>query len=137
MPDMLSDLITRLRNGYGYKKGNVYISTGLNNLCLDVLEKLRQEGYIRGYSIIESFSKDGSIFYKVCVNLCYNGSGTPSIQGITRISKPSRRVYVSVKSLWKVHKGSGVFILSTPLGILSSREAIKLGVGGELLCVVY
>src|SRR5436190_1242850 len=97
-----------------------------------VLEVLKNEGYIRGYSSVEH--KDGRSEFEI--ELKYF-DGTPVIREIERVSKPGRRVYASVRALPRINNGLGVAILSTPKGVMADHEARDQNVGGEILCTVF
>jgi small subunit ribosomal protein S8 len=97
-----------------------------------VLEVLKREGYIRGYSQIET--RPG--VNELTIELKYY-EGAPVIQAISRVSKPGRRVYSKIKDLPKVSSGLGIAILSTPRGVMSDAEARVANVGGEVLCQVF
>ena len=97
-----------------------------------VLEVLKSEGYIRGFSTIEH--KDGR--NELEIELKYF-DGAPVIREIERVSKPGRRVYVAVKNLPRVNNGLGISILSTPKGVMADHSARDANVGGELLCTVF
>jgi small subunit ribosomal protein S8 len=110
--------------------------------CMEVLQILEKEGYICGWT--EWNKKDENIRNKeqdkksyVKVILKYNGHGKSAIQGIYRISKPGCNVYVSTSALWKPKSGVGVLILSTPVGVITDRDARLYNVGGELICGVF
>jgi len=93
---------------------------------------LQSEGYIRGYSMIEEDPGKAEIE----IELKYH-EGTPVIQSISRVSRPGRRVYSSVKDLPRVRGGLGISILSTPRGVMSDAAARGANVGGEILCQVF
>jgi small subunit ribosomal protein S8 len=97
-----------------------------------VLEVLKREGYIRGYSSVELRAGVSEI----AVELKYH-EGQPVIREIQRVSKPGRRVYAKIDDLRKVHNGLGISILSTPRGVMSDAEARAANVGGEILCEVF
>ena len=121
---LLADMLTKLRNG---QKARLSIVKHMKtNLCKNVLDVLVREGVISNYS---SSSNDLLIELKYFNN-------KPAITKISCVSRPGKRVYTSVKSLWDVHKGLGFLILSTPKGVLSDKEARHLNVGGEILCKV-
>lgn len=130
MTDPLGDMLTRIRNAQMRNRSKV--STPASKLRGRVLDVLKKEGYIRGYSRVE-FSDGKSEFE---IELKYF-DGEPVIKEIKRISKPGRRVYSSVKSLPNVANGLGVSILSTPKGVMSDSEARTENVGGEILCNVF
>jgi small subunit ribosomal protein S8 len=130
MTDPLGDLLTRIRNAQMRKKSKV--STPTSRLRAGVLDVLKTEGYIRGYTSVEH--SDGRSEFEI--ELKYF-DGAPVIREIERISKPGRRVYVSVKALPRVNNGLGVAILSTPKGVMADHEARDQNVGGEILCTVF
>jgi small subunit ribosomal protein S8 len=130
MTDPLGDMLTRIRNGVARRKSSV--STPASNLRARVLDVLQAEGYIRGYSKTE-FENGKS---ELNIELKYY-EGAPVIRKIDRVSKPGRRVYVSVKSIPQVANGLGITILSTPKGVMADHQAREQNVGGELLCSIF
>ena len=130
MTDPLGDMLTRIRNGAARRKSSV--STPASKLRARVLDVLQAEGYIRGYSEVE-FGNGKS---ELNIELKYY-EGVPVIRELTRVSKPGRRVYVSVKSIPQVANGLGISILSTPKGVMADHEAREQNVGGELLCRIF
>jgi small subunit ribosomal protein S8 len=93
---------------------------------------LRAEGYIRGYTLVQQ----PGAFPEFEIELKYF-DGEPVIAEISRVSKPGRRVYASVRDLKPVKNGLGISILSTPRGVMSDTAARDANVGGEILCQVY
>ncbi len=130
MSDPLGDMLTRIRNGQRAHKSA--IESPASRLRSNVLEVLRREGYIRGYS--QSEMKTG--ISELRVELKYH-EGEPVIRELHRVSKPGRRVYSKIKDLPRVYNGLGISILSTPQGVLSDSEARAANVGGEVLCTVF
>ena len=128
--DPLSDLIARIRNAAMRKKSKV--STPASKLRGHVLDVLQEEGYIRGYALIE---KEGE-HPEFEIELKYF-DGEPVIADIARVSKPGRRVYSSIQDLKPVKNGLGISILSTSKGVMSDSAARDQNVGGEVLCRVY
>ncbi len=128
--DPLGDLISRIRNAQMRNKSKV--TTPGSTFRASVLEVLKAEGYIRGYSTTEL----GNGRTQFDVELKYF-DGQPVIHEISRVSKPGRRVYASVKNLPRVGNGLGVAILSTPKGVMADHEARDQNVGGEVLCTVF
>jgi small subunit ribosomal protein S8 len=92
---------------------------------------LKNEGYIRGYAVVE---KDGRA--ELEIELKYF-DGEPVIREIARVSKPGRRVYTSVKNMPRINNGLGVTIVSTPKGVMADHDARDANVGGEILCTVF
>ncbi len=130
MSDPLGDMLTRIRNATGRRKNTV--SSPNSKLRARVLDVLQSEGYIRGYS--EVTYEDGKS--ELNIELKYS-EGAPVIREMSRVSKPGRRVYVSVKSIPNVANGLGITILSTPKGVMADHEAREQNVGGEVLCRVF
>jgi len=130
LSDPLGDMLTRIRNANGRRKPKV--STPASKLRVRVLDVLQAEGYIRGYS--QSEFENGQS--EIEIELKYY-EGAPVIREIARVSKPGRRVYVSVKSIPHVANGLGINILSTSKGVMADHEAREQNVGGELLCRVF
>ena len=130
MTDPLGDMLTRIRNGVARRKSSV--STPASNLRARVLDVLQAEGYIRGYS--KTDFENGKA--ELNIELKYY-EGASVIRKIDRVSKPGRRVYVSVKSIPQVANGLGITILSTPKGVMADHQAREQNVGGELLCSIF
>ena len=130
MTDPLGDMLTRIRNAQLRKKSKV--STPASKLRGNLLDVLKAEGYIRGYSKVE-FDGGKSEFE---IELKYF-DGQPVIREISRVSKPGRRVYTSVDNIPRVATGLGVTILSTPKGVMADHAAREANVGGEVLCKVF
>jgi small subunit ribosomal protein S8 len=130
MTDPLGDMLTRIRNAQSRKKSKV--STPASSLRQRVLDVLQSEGYIRGYSETRLEGQPAEFD----IELKYY-DGEPVIREIERVSRPGRRVYVSVDRIPRVSNGLGVSILSTPKGVMSDNEAREQNVGGEVLCRVF
>jgi small subunit ribosomal protein S8 len=128
--DPLGDMITRIRNAQMRNKSKV--STPGSKLRESVLEVLKTEGYIRGYAAVEHSSGRNELE----IELKYF-DGEPVIREISRVSKPGRRVYASVKALPRINNGLGVSIVSTPKGVMADHAARDANVGGEVLCTVF
>ncbi len=130
MSDPLGDMLTRIRNGQRVGKSTVICPA--SKLRENVLEVLKREGYIRGYSWADV--RNG--LSEFTIELKY-AEGEPVIKEISRISTPGRRVYSKIKDLPRVYNGLGISILSTPRGVMSDAEAREANVGGEILCRVF
>src|SRR6187401_3098115 len=127
--DPLGDMIARIHNAQMRNKSKV--STPASRLRESVLDVLKTEGFIRGYAAVEHSNGHKEIE----IELKYF-DGEPVIREISRVSKPGRRVYASVKNLPRVNNGLGISVLSTPRGVMSDNEARAAKVGGEVLCRV-
>ena len=128
--DPIGDMIARIKNAAERRRSKVV--TPASKLRQRVLDVLQAEGYIRGYTA--SRSADG--FDQFEIELKYF-DGEPVIAEISRVSKPGRRVYSSIKDLKPIRNGLGISILSTPKGVMSDAAARDQNVGGEVLCRVY
>jgi small subunit ribosomal protein S8 len=128
--DPLGDLIARIHNAQMRSKPKV--ASPASKLRVSVLDVLKNEGYIRGYASVEHASGRSELE----IELKYF-DGAPVIREISRVSKPGRRVYASVKNLPRVNNGLGVAILSTPKGVMADHDARDANVGGEILCTVF
>jgi small subunit ribosomal protein S8 len=128
--DPIGDLITRIRNAQMRNKSKV--SSPGSKLRESVLEVLKTEGYIRGYAAVEHTGGRSELE----IELKYF-DGAPVIREISRISKPGRRVYASVKTLPRINNGLGISVLSTPKGVMADHAAREANVGGEILFTVF
>ena len=130
MTDPLGDMLTRIRNAAGRRKATV--STPASKLRARVLDVLQSEGlYPR---IFRGQIRQRQIRDQHRAQIL---EGAPVIREIARVSKPGRRVYVSVKSIPQVSNGLGISILSTPKGVMADHEAREQNVGGEVLCHIF
>src|SRR6187401_1486072 len=130
LSDPIGDLITRIRNAQMRNKPKV--SSPGSKLRQSVLEVLKTEGYIRGYASVEHTGGRSELE----IELKYF-DGEPVIREISRVSKPGRRVYASVRSLPRINNGLGVAIISTPKGVMADHAARDANVGGEILMTVF
>ncbi len=129
MQDPVADLLTRVRNALMARHDEVVIPS--SRLKASVARVLKEEGYVADFSV-QPDDKQGLLTIK----LRYV-AGKPVIEGLQRVSKPSRRVYVGHDKIPQVRSGLGVNILSTPKGVLSDKAARRAKVGGEILCAVW
>jgi len=130
MNDAIGDMLTRIRNAQ--MRGKSTVSTPASKLRAWVLDVLADEGYIRGY---ES-GTDTNGHPTIEISLKYY-EGEPVIREVKRVSKPGRRVYMSVNDIPQVRQGLGVSIVSTSKGVMSDAAARGANVGGEVLCTVF
>ena len=128
--DPIGDMITRIRNAH--VRGKETVESPSSNLRINVLEVLKDEGFIRGFSTTD-YDNGKS---EVQIDLKYH-NGVPVIKKIRRISKPGIRVYSKINELQKSYGGLGISILSTPKGVMSDQKARDENVGGEILCEVF
>lgn len=128
--DPIADMLTRIRNANTAKHETVDIPA--SNMKKAIAEILNNEGYIKGYQIIED-GKQGVIR----VALKYSANKEKVISGIKRVSKPGLRMYAPADELPRVLKGLGIAIISTSKGIMTDKEARKQNIGGEVLAFVW
>ncbi|HPE67848.1 MAG TPA: 30S ribosomal protein S8 [Thermotogota bacterium] len=131
--DPIADMLTRIRNANSVFKESLEVPA--SNLKRNICELLKREGYISDFRFIED-KKQGTLSIK----MKYTGARRNRrriINGIVKVSKGGRRVYVSKDSIHRVKGGLGIAILSTSKGILTDKDARRLGVGGEVLAYIW
>ena len=131
MTEPIADMLTRIRNANTAKHDTVDVPS--SKMKLAIAKILLDEGYIKSYELVENGK-----FNDIRITLKYGASKNEKIiSGLQRISKPGLRVYANKEELPKVLGGLGVAIISTNKGVITDKEARKLGVGGEVLCFVW
>ncbi len=128
--DPIADMLTRIRNGGRARLARV--SMPASRLKGQIASVLKERGFI------VDFQSDGDEKKPtLTVEIRYNADNKPMIEGIERVSRPSRRVYVGVGEIFRVRNGLGIAILSTPRGVLTDDQAREANVGGEVLARVW
>ena len=131
MSDPIADMLTRIRNANTAKHDTVDVPA--SKMKLAIANILLDEGYIEKYDLVE----DGH-FQTIHITLKYGADKhEKAITGLKRISKPGLRVYANTEDIPRVLGGLGTAIISTNKGVVTDKEARKLGVGGEVLCFVW
>ncbi len=130
--DPIADMLTRMRNAIGARHTKVDVPA--SRVKIEIARILKEEGYITNYSIKTA---EGSQIRTLRIFLRYGPKGESVISHLQRVSRPSRRVYVSGGEVPKVLGGLGISIMSTSHGVMTGKKARKSNVGGELLCSVY
>jgi len=131
MNDPIADMLTRIRNANTAKHDTVDIPA--SKMKTAIADILVNEGYVRKYELVD----DGS-FKNIRITLKYGASKNEKIiSGIKRISKPGLRIYANKEELPKVLGGLGTAIISTNQGVITDKEARRLGVGGEVLAFIW
>ena len=131
MSDPIADMLTRIRNANTAKHDTVDVPA--SKMKIAIANILLDEGYIAKYDLVE----DGH-FQTIHITLKYGvDKNEKVISGLKRISKPGLRVYACTENIPKVLGGLGTAILSTNKGVVTDKEARKLGVGGEVLCFIW
>ena len=128
--DVIADMLTRIRNANDAKHETVDVPA--SNLKKSIAEILLNEGYIKGYQIVED-GKQGIIR----ITLKYLPGKQKVIHGLRRVSKPGLRIYSNCEELPRVMNGLGVVIVSTSKGIMTDKKARQENVGGEILAFVW
>ena len=125
MTDPISDMLTRIRNGAkaGHDKVDMPASKAKASIC----KVLKEEGFIKNFKILV---KENKLYLRV-------GIKSGAIVGIERVSKPGLRIYKGYRDMPRVISGLGVSIVSTSAGVVSSRKAKEMKLGGEVLCNVW
>jgi small subunit ribosomal protein S8 len=130
MTDPIADMLTRLRNA----NSAYHDTTGMpySKIKVHIAEILQQEGYIAGWKV-----EDAEVGKNLVISLKFGPTRERSIAGIKRVSKPGLRVYAKKDNLPRVLGGLGIAIISTSGGLMTDRQAVKRGVGGEVLAYVW
>ena len=128
--DPIGDLLTRIRNAYLARI--IEVRLPYSKLKTDISKILKKNKYIADFEVVEEENNKKSIM------LTLNDVRTTKyVPTLTRISKPGQRIYVGSMDIKKSRNGQGIYIVSTPKGVVTGYEARSLNVGGELLCEVY
>jgi len=129
--DPIADMLTRIRNANTAKHDEVLIPA--SKMKISIAEILLKEGYIKGFELVDAGS-----FKNIRITLKYGADKNEKIiTGLKKISKPGLRIYANKEELPKVLGGLGTAIISTNQGVITDREARRLGVGGEVLAYIW
>ena len=134
MTDPIADMLSRIRNATIARHTRVDMPS--SRLKVEIARILESEGYIQGYKVLEPQAGDKPQAH-LRLFLKYGPRGERLITGIERVSRPGRRVYFGCDEVPDVLAGLGTSILTTSRGVMTGREAVKAGVGGEVLCNVW
>ncbi len=129
MTDPIADMLTRVRNAS--MAGKIEVLVPYSKLKLALAKILEKEGYFASVEVVDENAKNIKIILK------YLGKRLPAIKSIKKVSKVGQRIYVGKAEIPKVLNDFGVSIVSTSKGLMTGKEAKKLGVGGELMCEIY
>lgn len=128
--DPIADMLTRIRNALAVR--HRYVLVPSSKLKLELARILAEEGFIESFEVTKEQPQP-----MIRIWLKYIDGKTPLLSGLERVSKPGRRVYASKKEIPWVLNGMGVAVLSTSRGVMTGRQARRLGVGGEVLCYFW
>ena len=129
--DPIADMLTRIRNAIQARHAAVEMPR--SRIKLEIVKILKDEGFVEGYLDRADAPRGGALK----VFLKYDDARQGVIQGLTRVSSPSRRVYVGKDEVPRVRNGLGLAILTTPRGVLSDKAGRYDGVGGEVICHIW
>ena len=133
MTDPIADMLTRIRNAVSAK--HTRVDMPLSRIKSDIAQILQDEGYIQGFKVLDESSKLPVKTLRLFLK--YGPHGERLITGVQRISRPGRRVYFGRDDVPEVLAGLGTSILTTSRGVMTGRNAVKAGVGGEVLCNIW
>jgi small subunit ribosomal protein S8 len=132
MTDPIADMLTRIRNAVHARHQRVDVPA--SRFKAEIARILEQEGYIQGFKMIEPAETPAA---SIRLFLKYGPRGENVISGLERVSRPGRRVYLGREEVPKVMGGLGTSILTTSRGVMTGKEAVRAGVGGEVLCNIW
>jgi small subunit ribosomal protein S8 len=135
MTDPIADMLTRIRNAVTAKHTRVDMPA--SRIKVDIARILQDEGYIQGFKLLEEADGKPALTKTLRLFLKYGPHGERLITGVQRISRPGRRVYFGRDEVPEVLAGLGTSILTTSRGVMTGRNAVKAGVGGEVLCNIW
>ena len=135
MTDPIADMLTRIRNAVSAKHTRVDVP--LSRIKSDIAKILQDEGYIQGFKVLDEPTVKSGGLKTLRLFLKYGPHGERLITGVERISRPGRRVYFGRDDVPEVLAGLGTSILTTSRGAMTGRNAVKAGVGGEVLCNIW
>ena len=135
MTDPIADMLSRIRNATAARHTRVDVPA--SNLKVEIARILEGEGYIHGFKLVTAPTERGFERTVIRITLKYGPRGERVISGIERVSTPGRRVYCEREGVPVVLGGLGTSILTTSRGVMTGRDAAKVGVGGEVLCNVW
>jgi small subunit ribosomal protein S8 len=127
--DPIADMLTRIRNAV--KAEHLKVDIPSSKIKVAIAKILKDEGFVKNYKIIEDNKQKVLRIY-----LKYSEENQSAILQLKRISKPGRRVYTKAEELRPVYNNIGIWILSTPKGVITNKAAKKLNVGGEVICEI-
>jgi small subunit ribosomal protein S8 len=134
MTDPIADMLTRIRNATIARHTRVDMPS--SRLKVEIARILEGEGYIQGFKVLEAAPGE-RVQAQLRLILKYGPRGERVITGLERVSRPGRRVYFGSENVPDVLAGLGMSILTTSRGVMTGREAAKVGVGGEVLCNIW
>jgi len=132
MTDPIADMVTRIRNAVHARHQRVDLPA--SRFKADIARILEKEGYIQGFKMLDASAGPQGL---IRIFLKYGPRGENVISGLERVSRPGRRVYFGREDVPRVMGGLGTSILTTSRGVMTGQDAVKAGVGGEVLCNIW
>jgi len=129
--DPIADMLTRIRNAIMARHDSLLVPASKTKIS--IANVLKEEGFITDYEVLKGDTPQRVIK----IQLKYTGKKEPVLTGLKRVSKPGLRVYVNKGEIPRIYEGMGITILSTPLGVMTGRQAWRKSVGGEILCYIW
>jgi small subunit ribosomal protein S8 len=133
--DPIADMLTRIRNAL--LAGHQLVSMPSSKLKLAIAAILKEEGFIDSFEQVQPEGKASPVLRLQLKYVGERRARKPVITGLSRVSRPGRRSYIGKRKIPWVRSGMGIAILTTPKGVMTGARARQLGVGGELLCMVW
>jgi small subunit ribosomal protein S8 len=133
--DPIADALTKIRNAY--RAGHPQVTVNHSGLVEALVKILAAENFVNSVQVLEKDPERKINYKRILVILRYTNNGDPVLQGVMRISKPGRRVYVKADAIPSVYNNTGCAIISTSQGVMVDRDARIKRVGGEYICKVW
>ncbi|MFO8144720.1 MAG: 30S ribosomal protein S8 [Candidatus Syntrophosphaera sp.] len=133
--DPIADALTKIRNAY--RAGHTQVTVNHNRIVEALVKILAAENFVNNVQVLEKDPEQKINYRRILVNLRYTNDGVPVMQGIIRVSKPGRRVYVKANNIPSVYNNTGCAVISTSDGVMVDRDARIRRVGGEYICKVW
>ena len=133
MTDPIADMLTRIRNAVHARHQRVDVPA--STFKVEIAKILEREGYIQNFKLVDEAK--GQKTKVIRLALKYGPRGENVITGLERVSRPGRRVYFGRDDVPRVMGGLGTSILTTSRGVMTGQDAVKAGVGGEVLCNIW
>ena len=126
--DPIADALTKIRNAY--RAGHSQVIVNHNRLTEALVKILADENFVNSYQVLDKDPEHKFNYKRILVILRYTNDGRPVMQGLVRVSKPGRRVYVKADKLPSVYNNTGCAVISTSSGVMVDRDARNQHVGG-------
>ena len=133
--DPIADALTKIRNAY--RAGHTQVYVNHNGIVESLVKILAAENFVNSIQVLDKDPEHKINYKRILVNLRYTNDGRPVMQGLVRISKPGRRVYVKADNIPSVYNNTGCAVISTSQGVMVDRDARIQRVGGEYVCKVW